>query len=168
MARIRLKLPQPRFVAVLASLLLILVLAPLLQQVERPGMATMLGILGLIVPVLGVAATGDVGRPRGIAIYLAIVCALTNADAMIHATGHPPQVGAAAMLAFLIYTTARLLAGVVRSREVTADVIAGALASYMMVGLTWAIAYGLLETVRPGSIRGLAEGSASLDFPTLQ
>jgi len=44
---------------------------------------------------------------------------------------------------------------------------AGALASYMLVGLTWAIAYGFLETVRPGSIHGLAEGGASLDFPTL-
>jgi hypothetical protein len=37
----------------------------------------------------------------------------------------------------------------------------------MMVGLTWAIAYGILETVQPGSIHGLAEGNASLDFPTL-
>jgi ion channel len=167
MARRRLSIPRPRFAAVLASLVLILVLAPVLQHAARPGMTKMLGILGLVVPVLAVAAAAETGRPRRFAIGLAVVCALANADAMAHATGLPPQVGIALSLLFLVYTTARLLVGVVRSREVTGDVIAGALASYMMVGFTWAMAYGLLETVRAGSIRGLVEGNASLDFPTL-
>jgi ion channel len=162
-----LSVPRPRFLAVLLSLLLILVLAPVLQQAARPGMARMLEMLGIFVPVLAVVAAGDVGRWRRLAIGLAIVCVLTNADAMTHVTGLPPQAGIAASLVFLGYTTLRLLAGVARSREVTGDVIAGALASYMMVGLTWGIAYGLLETVRPGSIHGLAEGSAALDFPAL-
>jgi hypothetical protein len=68
---------------------------------------------------------------------------------------------------FLAYTTYRLLVGVVRSPAVTGDVIAGALAAYMMVGLTWSFAYGLLETVWPGSIHGLSEGGSPLDFPSL-
>jgi hypothetical protein len=167
MKKLRAIIPQPHFVAVLLSLLLILVLAPVLQGTAHPAMARMLGVLGLFVPVLAVAAAGDSGRPRRIAIGLAILCVLTSADAMAGLTRLPPQIGIAAMLALLVFTTGRVLAGVARSREVTGDVIAGALASYMMVGLTWAIAYGLLETVRPGSIRGLAEGSAALDFPTL-
>jgi hypothetical protein len=37
----------------------------------------------------------------------------------------------------------------------------------MMVGLTWAFAYGFLETVSPGSIHGLSEGRSPLDFPAL-
>ena len=162
-----LTIPRPRFVAVLVALLLVLVLAPVLQQVLHPGMERTLGFLGLFVPVLAVAAAGDAGRPRRIAIVMAILCAFTNADAMARVTWMPPQIGVVVSLVFLAFTTARLLAGVARSREVTGDVIAGAIASYMMVGLTWTVAYGLLETVRPGSIHGLAEGSAALDFPAL-
>jgi voltage-gated potassium channel len=166
MARMKLKLKQPRFVAVLVTLLLILVLAPVFQQAAHPGMTKVLALLGLIVPVLAVAAASEAGRPKTVAIGLAALCAFANADVIARASGLPPQVGVAILLAFLAYTTTRLLAGVVRSREVTLDVIAGAVASYMMIGLTWAIGYGLLETVRPGSIR-LPEGSgASLDFPT--
>jgi voltage-gated potassium channel len=160
-------IPRPRFLAVLLALLLVLVLAPVLQQEARPAMARMLGILGLFIPVLAVAAAGGVGRSRRAAIVLAILCTLTNADAIVHATGLPPQVGIAVSLVFLTHATLRLLAGVARSHEVTGDVIAGAIAGYMMVGLTWTVAYGLLETVRPGSIHGLAEGSAALDFPAL-
>lgn len=158
---------RPRFVAVLIALLLILVLAPVVQRTAHPAMARMLGLLGLVVPLLAVAAAGDVGHHRRIASGLAILCALANADAVTGLTRLPPQIGIGMSLVFLVYTTVRVLVAVVRTRDVTLDVIAGALASYMMVGLTWAVAYGLLETARPGSIRGLAEGSASLDFPTL-
>jgi energy-converting hydrogenase Eha subunit E len=160
-------LPRPRFVVVLGCLLLILVLAPAIQQQEHPGMARMLGGLGLFVPILAMAAAEEKGRSRRVAIGLAIACALTSADILVGFSHLPPQIGIGVCLIFLAYTTFRLLMGVVRSRTVTVDVIAGALSSYLMVGLTWTFAYGLLETVRPGSIHGISEGSAFLDFPTL-
>jgi hypothetical protein len=160
-------LPQPRFVIVLGALVLILALTPVFQSVSHPGLAHMLGVLALIVPVLAVAALGDAGGSRHVAIVLAALCILAGTDRLAGLTGLPDHVGIAVMLVFLLYTTARLIVGVVRSRVVTGDVIFGALASYMMVGLTWAIAYGLLETVTPGSIHGLADGTASLDFPAL-
>lgn len=151
---------------VLIGLLVILVLAPVFQQFARPRMSSMLGVLGLVIPILAVSAAGDKGTPRRIAVGLAVLCVLANADAMAF-TSLPPQVGIGLCVIFLAYTNLRLLVGVARSGTVTIDVIAGALASYMMVGLTWAFAYGLLETVRPGSIHGLSEGSALLDFTAL-
>jgi uncharacterized membrane protein len=154
-------------VAVLGCLMLILVLAPAMQQEEHPALARMLGGLGLVVPILAVAAAEEKGRSRRIAFGLAIACALTSADTMLGFSHLPPQISIGVCLIFLAYTTLRLLMGVVRSRTVTADVIAGALSSYLMVGLTWTFAYGLLETVRPGSIHGISEGSALLDFPSL-
>ena len=130
-------------------------------------MSRMLGVLGLVIPILAVSAAGDKGTPRRIAVGLAVLCIVTNADAMARFTSLPPQVGIGLCVIFLAYTTVRLMVGVVTSGTVTVDVIAGALASYMMVGLTWALAYGLLETMRPGSIHGLSEGSALLDFTAL-
>ena len=167
MAKLPSLIPKPRFAVVLAAQLLILVLAPILQRETHPALSRMLALVGLFIPVLAVAAVGDAGRPRLIAIGLAILCALTSADALTGIIRLPAAARIATVLVFLAYTTWRLLVGVVHSRNVTPDVIAGAMASYMLVGITWAIAYGFLETIRPGSIHGLAEGSATLDFPTL-
>ena len=161
------RIPRLRFVVILAFLLLILVLAPALQQEARPGMSRMLGLLGLLVPILALAAIDAPGVSRRVAIALAALCLLANADTLAGFSHLPPQIGIALCVLFLAYTTVRLFVGVVASPTVTADVIAGALASYMLVGLTWAFAYGLIETVRPGSIHGLAEGGAPLDFPSL-
>ena len=160
------RIPRLRFVVILGFLLLILVLSPVLQGETRPAMSRMLGLLGLLVPILALVAIDAPGRPRRVAITLACLCVLASADNLAGFSHLPPQIGIAMCVIFLAYTTARLFAGVVASRDVTADVIAGALASYMLVGLTWAFAYGLLETVRPGSIHGLAEDGA-LDFPSL-
>jgi len=161
------RIPRLRFRVILGFLLLILALAPVLQEETRPAMSRMLGLLGLLVPILALAAIDAPGRPRRIAIALASLCLLASADNLVGFSHLPPQIGIALCVLFLAYTTARLFMGVVASPTVTADVIAGALASYMLVGLTWAFAYGLLETVRPGSIHGLAEGGAALDFPSL-
>ena len=72
MAKLRSFIPKPRFTVVLAAQLLILVLAPILQHEAHPALSRMLGFVGLFVPVLAVAVAGDVGRPRHIAIGLAI------------------------------------------------------------------------------------------------
>jgi len=167
MSRLGSKIPRPRFVLVLIGLMLILLLAPTLEHVVRPGMSRMLGFVGLIIPILAVSAAGDSGRPRRIAVGLAGLCLLASADSIARFSQLPPQLSIGLCVIFLAYTTVRLLVGVVRIHKVTIDVIAGALASYMMVGLTWAFAYGLLETMRPGSIHGLSEGNAPLGFPAL-
>ncbi len=167
MARFRPNIPKPRFTAVLAVLLLILFLAPIIQDQARPGLSRMLDLLGLFIPLLALAAVGDSPLRRWIASGLAILCILVSADSITGFIRLPAPARIAPLLIFLAYATWRLLLGVVRSRNVTPDVIAGALSSYILVGLTWAVAYGFLETIRPGSIRGLAEGSAALDFPTL-
>ena len=40
-----------------------------------------------------------------------------------------------------------------RTDEVTGDEIYGAVSVYILLGFVWGLAYGLLELVRPGSIR---------------
>jgi hypothetical protein len=160
-------LPRPRFIVVLLLLLLIIVVAPFVQSVSRPSVARALAICGLLVPLVAIAASGTAGRQRRIALVLATLCVLTSADGLAGLTGLPPQLGIVMSLVFLAYATARMIAGVARSTRGTGDVLAGALASYIMVGLTWAFAYGLLETVRPGSIRGLEGAGIGQDFPTL-
>src|SRR5262245_11726952 len=167
MKRLGSRIPRLKFVVILGCLLLILALTPAIQGAAGPGTFRMLGLIGLLVPVLAVAAVDESGRPRRVALSLATLCFLASADSIGGFSHLPAPVDIALCVLFLAYTTAHLLAGVVRSRSVTPDVIAGALAAYMMIGLTWAFAYGLVETVRPDAIRGLAEGGAPPDFPAL-
>jgi len=72
------------------------------------------------------------------------------------------DIGPAAVILFSTYATLRSLGAVVRSHRVTGDVLAGALATYVMAGLTFAIVYGVIEAGAPGAFH-LAEGKAA--FP---
>ena len=61
-------------------------------------------------------------------------------------------------LLFFSYVTAMVLRDVFRSRRVVStDTICGALAAYLLLGLIWAFAYALLESLLPGSFEGLRE-----------
>ena len=53
----------------------------------------------------------------------------------------------------IIYMAAVLLVGVVRTERVTHDVISGAIAVYLLVGIAWAVVYALVEGLNPGSFR---------------
>jgi voltage-gated potassium channel Kch len=57
----------------------------------------------------------------------------------------------ALVLSFLVFITVLMTRDVLTTRNVTLDTISESLAVYMLMGLTWAMAYQLLEFVEPGS-----------------
>ena len=63
----------------------------------------------------------------------------------------PFVAGVAAALVFLVFITAVIFRGVVTSHTVTRQTIYGAIAGHVLLGMTWALAYGLLEKLAPGS-----------------
>ena len=52
---------------------------------------------------------------------------------------------------FLGYVTHALLQHVIRADEVDAEMIYGAVAAYLLLGLIWAMIYSAIETLQPGS-----------------
>lgn len=56
-------------------------------------------------------------------------------------------------LAFLGYTTVVILGSVLRPGRVTGDKIAGAIAVYLLLGLLWALLYGVIAAAQPGAFR---------------
>ena len=144
-------LRRPTFPAVLGMLIAALVLVPLAEVVARVRVGLMLTLVGLTIPILAVAAASDRPRHRRLALSLAAISVLAN-GAALSVGGVPPWAGSGASLIFLAYTTYLLLRAVVGSAHVTLEIVAGALAAYVMVGLTWAIAYGVVESHWPGSI----------------
>ena len=144
-------LRRPTFPAVLGLLVAVIVVVPLVEGLAQLPIGVMLGLAGLIIPILAVAAASDRRGHRRVAFALAALSVLAN-GATLPDRGVPLWAGSGAALIFLAYTTYLVLRAVVGSAQVTPEIVAGALASYVMIGLTWAIAFGVVETHWPGSI----------------
>ncbi len=64
---------------------------------------------------------------------------------------------------FFLFTAVHILKFILSREKVTLEVILGAVAVYLMQGIIWAISYGLLEKLNPGSFDF---GSNALPFDT--
>ncbi len=153
-------LRRPTFPAVLGMLIAVIVVVPLVEGLAHLRVGVMLGLAGLAIPIVAVAAASDRARLRRVAFALAAISALAN-GATLPESGIPLWAGSGASLIFLAYTTYLVLRAVVGSARVTPEIVAGALASYVMIGLTWAIAFGVVETHRPGSIHFPGDNAAA-------
>lgn len=60
-------------------------------------------------------------------------------------------------IVFLAFVTVVFIWAVLSDKAVTADTLAGAVAAYLLIGLTYGLAYGLLEQLVPGSFRDTIE-----------
>jgi len=54
-------------------------------------------------------------------------------------------------MAFFVYVAIRVLSYILKGQEVTTDTIYGAINVYLMLGVTWAFSYRLVEIFSPGS-----------------
>jgi hypothetical protein len=140
---------QSPYTVVLVGLLAAFVLSPMLQVLGAGG--RIVAVFGLGVPLLAVYAVADNRTHLAVAGSLALVSAVTNARWLDLPTPIPPVGSTIAALLFFIYATALFLRGVLRSRAVTRDVLAGAMGSYLMLGITWAFAFLLVDQVVGGA-----------------
>ena len=60
---------------------------------------------------------------------------------------------------FLALVIFAILANVFRSREITTESLAGAICAYLLIGILWADAFSILETVHPGSFSSVHTAS---------
>ncbi len=70
---------------------------------------------------------------------------------------------------FYLFTIVSILQHIFRGRKITADTVYGAMSVYLLLGITWAFAYSLVELNFPGSFKGLhgdlsLEGGERFDF----
>ncbi len=66
-----------------------------------------------------------------------------------------------ALLAFLFLATVIAMKQIAAGNNISSNRIVGAICVYLMLGVIWALSYGLLEAAIPGSFGGLAEDAAS-------
>jgi hypothetical protein len=156
-------LVRHRFGVLLGGLLLVVFVLPAFQG--EAALRRGAGVIGLGMPIFGVVAATESRRHLAVAAGLALV----SAGATAGTTSYTLSTGSfEASLLFIGFTTYVVFASVLRAPRVTGDVLAGALAAFLLLGLAWALVFGLLESFRPGSF-SVPAGSESgqLRFPDL-
>ncbi|MDV2482717.1 two pore domain potassium channel family protein [Methanoculleus sp. Wushi-C6] len=149
-----------QFHYLLAALILLLAVYP---YVGADPIA--LKVLSWFVLTTGVYAVSNRRRQVVIAALLAVPA--FGLGWLYIITGVPALGTAESIFTLLFYAFTALicLLRVVSARRVTSDTISGAVSVYLLMGLTWATAYSLVETVNPGSFAS-SQPDAAFTFPT--
>ncbi len=138
------------FLALLAALIALLVAVPLVGYTSQPRPAV--DVLFSLVLVAGIAAASGRSGHLRIGAVLGVVALATRWGA--YAIPHPTAaiVTLSSSLAFLGFTAASVLSVLARERRVSADTVSGGICVYLLAGVAWALAFNLVDVVRPGSL----------------
>lgn len=140
---------EARLQFLLVALVILIVVYPLIQ-----GMLVLNALLTAVL-LAALYAVSQHRRQRVIALLLGvpwcIVLWLYQWDSEHLALA---VMGPALGALFLGYVTQVLLRHVIRADRVDAEMIYGAIAGYLLLGLVWAMLYAVIETLHPGSFTG--------------
>ena len=145
---------QGRFLPLLVALGGLLLLAPLIEQL---GHGRLVRVVFIMLLVVAVYALGDGRRHLTLALALALPNALAQAAALARPTETTLKLAVILALVFISYVTVVVLKAVLKSGKVTGDKIAGAICGYLLLGLTWAMLYALIELYEPEAFGGAIE-----------
>ncbi|MBV9438160.1 MAG: hypothetical protein JOZ44_19025 [Acidobacteria bacterium] len=117
---------------------------------DRPGW---FGIFALAVILAGLYQVAEHTRIRRAATLL---CAIAVAGNALLFTGYKGALlipASICSMTFIAFITAVLLQSVISSRRVTSDTLYGAVSTYLFIGILWGIAYSVVDSLYPGSLR---------------
>jgi hypothetical protein len=132
------------------------VLRPFLEGYARIGLLT--DIFFCLILLSGASAFSRERKVLLVSLLLLLPALLLEAASHFSPSG---PVGVAKRIffaVFLAYVLVVILAHIFREREVTEDLITGAVCSYFLIGILWAFVFHFLELARQGSFN-LAETS---------
>jgi hypothetical protein len=146
---------KDRFLYLLISIFLLIALAPLLQGFV--GIQILMDIFLTSILISGIFAISDKKRhtitasllalPMLISIWASRFLEIPLLDLTKNLFG----------ILFFAYTIIISLFFILKEREITRDVISGAIVVYLLIGVMWAFIFSILELLEPGSF-SIAEG----------
>jgi voltage-gated potassium channel len=159
----RIGLPHARFSVVL--LLQFVVLFGLVASDRGRDQNALVDIAGIAIPLSSIMVATSRKRERRAALVLGGLAVVFNGSALSGLRPYLLDIGPGLSVVFSAFTTWVLMAGVARSRQVTGDVLAGALAAYIMAGLAFGVAFAVIEIRVPGAF--VIAGGLRASFPDL-
>ena len=144
-----------RFLTMMVALLLLFVLYPFLGNFSTVSIFS--DIFFTLILLSGVFALSEHKKLRVFTVVLAVVtlaCGWGNN----FFTHHVFQILSAVLYLFFFSTVAiSILIHVLNDEEITSEKIYGAIAVYFFIGLIWALLYGLIEIIHPGSFSAFSK-----------
>lgn len=144
-----LKLSQSKFFLLLLSLLSLILAYPFFAN-----SFTGLVILDIIFSaILLIAIYAISGRKTILIISLILVSPVLAGRWLTYFIDSPSTILAGNIIAlpFFILITGTILTDVFRGNKVTTDKICGAICAYLLIGITWAFIFIVIESFQPGS-----------------
>ncbi len=140
----------------LAALLLMILFSPFVQQYSWFGL--LLAVFMMLVLLAAVRTVANEVRQYRIAVVLGVLALVPQFGVLVERNEWLEVLRFAAMTLFLFWVCGLLLRDIiVRSKSVSLELILGAVNIYLMVGIGFAFAYGLIEHLQPGSFTGLEQ-----------
>jgi hypothetical protein len=140
-----------RFLFLLISILLLFVLRPFLEGYI--GINLLLDIFFSFILFSGIYAVSQRKYQFIIALCIAIPPFLLFWSTHLLESPSLILVRNSFLILFFAYTVIIILSYIFREKEVTADLIMGAVCVYFFIGLMWALVFAVLESFQPGSFR---------------
>lgn len=153
----RLDIRRHRFVLLLASLVLLLVLSPALDGGAAGGL--LLSVLFTLVLLAAVFAASGRRSTLAVALGFAVPWLYLSWLHPLWRTGPIDVLADLLLIGLAGYVLALVLARVLRADRIGVDAICGAIAVYLLTGVVWAVCYGVIEALAPGSFRLADEGA---------
>jgi ion channel len=159
----RLRFRRFSTVQLLVALVLLLVSAPFVEELE--GGHVILSVLFSLVLLAAVFAVANRKRSFAIALVLAIPALTARWISYVQPHLVHPAVFLVCALVLLAFVIGHLLYFVLRAPVVNVEVLCASIAAYLMMGLMWTVAYWLVDQVTPGGAFSFNtnRGSQSMD-----
>ncbi len=149
-----------RYLTLLLAIAALFLLSPFLESSTRDRI--LYGILTLVVLIAAIrASTYARHRLRLAAVGIGLVWALLTVVDLVRPGEKQGLAADGLFLAFSTFTLGAVLGRVLTAKRVDFDILCGTAAAYLLLTLTWAISYGIIETISPGSFAGTTRA----DFP---
>lgn len=130
-------------------LLALLALAFVPVVIDAPANSPLHGTAFLAVLFLGALAIGTGRVARRIGGTLAVIAAATLLTSIVYGDERFAEARIATLVAFMAFATVHILRDVLRAGSVTWDKISGAICAYLLIGVTWGLAYAWIALHDP-------------------
>ena len=133
----------------LAVLVALMLASPAIDD-DGPGGVLLSGLFTLVL-VGGALVVGRARRDLVVVLALALPWLYLTWLHPVWSGSTLDEVTGVLLAAAILYIAAVLLIGIVTAERVTHDVISGAVAVYLLIGVAWAVIYVIIEGLNPGS-----------------
>lgn len=110
-------------------------------------------VLGLVVFVAAIYAVLGRGRVTWMALLVGLPSIVVHIFNVAGRMRGLETFGLVSGLVFLIFVSTVLVTTIISDPSVTADTLAGAVSAYLLIGITFGMAYTLIDRLAPGSFK---------------